>query len=1050
MLPEVRSTILSFKTCHDSSDDIKNDYLIQLQRFFISLQCSLCSSYDPSDWLFCYKDSTEINPINVMEQQDAQEFLEILCERIEKSLRSKSIEGVDPNIFQQSFSGTFCDQLSKNGKEGFSSSEDTRENISSFLTVAVTVKGVSNLEESLERFVSEEVISDYAWDDSKITIQKRQLFSTLPSNLIFTLKRFDINFDTFVREKINDFFSFPLELNMLPFTRDGNYKNKDVNPIDYLYDLYAVVVHSGSADFGHYFSFVKSPCGSSWIEFNDSTIRSCDVSFVDERCFGGLKPPSYSDSMSDFTSAQDYSSENAYLLVYRRKGLDVSSVVPIDVSKLVDSSLVLSELSCRAQVDLSQDYEPIETEIKAICSQNRSLVSSFRIFSDLHIDFFGKCIQSMYSHFSSLSSHEREEIFDEFLWKSDKQLPLEGISLRNCQRSTVEYFPKFLFDIAVDFIRLFSRWSHFKEGKELGSIIATIWTTFFSVICVHLNNTSSVDSSINTSNPVCISNEIVVSNESVTSLADGENEDVLETKNSRVIDCLLSSNLLRANSANVLLIHLLTQNSKHGLLKPFFGDSLIGNCLCSLFSSILEVALINEDFSLWKAFLSTEQTNILSNSYLDNNSKISIDDFGDDELSLQYAMELSRLSSNTSDVKTSSNDRSSDENNNPSSNSIICPQSSSLSFVVEITSNSSMVMILENWRQSQAFLNFSFKVCQMSPEIQDIYLRREVVAQYIDIIMGDRSPLCDKVYSSSKRKCCNSSLEVVCRIDELGTLSPIAYGIPDWSDALRIITLLLKRPKWRSIIDPLSLSLLLSSDFYSTLVWQVRYVELLPSILNSVFFNCSFDQDKIILDVIHNMFENPRSELIFNIFTLITSFLNIVDGNAAFRATSLFGLAQGCEHNIMNNLVQNLKKSNIGLLKKQVICVSIISVMNIGLKNHDVKNVLLQYHRQWAPSFLKFTYQFQYYFEQQVQSFVLLESDIAYLEVFGLVSSQFRASWLERANVAVQLLTDFLVSIGADIDRLIPEDTFSMETQALVAPTSSEYSSSTNPFEYYP
>ena len=38
---------------------------------------------------------------------------------------------------------------------------------------------------------------------------------------MFHLKRFELNFDTFRREKVNDAFPFPKFLNMYPYTKEG-------------------------------------------------------------------------------------------------------------------------------------------------------------------------------------------------------------------------------------------------------------------------------------------------------------------------------------------------------------------------------------------------------------------------------------------------------------------------------------------------------------------------------------------------------------------------------------------------------------------------------------------------------------------------------------------------------------------------------------------------------------------------------------------------------------------------------------------------------------
>lgn len=48
------------------------------------------------------------------------------------------------------------------------------------------------------------------------------------------------------------------------------------------------MVHQGSADVGHYYSFIKIK-KKKWLEFNDSTIKefSFDLKEAEKECFGG-------------------------------------------------------------------------------------------------------------------------------------------------------------------------------------------------------------------------------------------------------------------------------------------------------------------------------------------------------------------------------------------------------------------------------------------------------------------------------------------------------------------------------------------------------------------------------------------------------------------------------------------------------------------------------------------------------------------------------------------------------------------------------------------
>ena len=54
----------------------------------------------------------------------------------------------------------------------------------------------------------------------KISAKKNQDFKTLPRILMFVLKRFEFDYNTMTRYKINDYFEFPLELDMNKYTSD--------------------------------------------------------------------------------------------------------------------------------------------------------------------------------------------------------------------------------------------------------------------------------------------------------------------------------------------------------------------------------------------------------------------------------------------------------------------------------------------------------------------------------------------------------------------------------------------------------------------------------------------------------------------------------------------------------------------------------------------------------------------------------------------------------------------------------------------------------------
>lgn len=58
----------------------------------------------------------------------------------------------------------------------------------------------------------------------------------------------------------------------------------------YDYDLIGVTVHTGTADGGHYYSFIRdrtTPNKDKWFFFNDAEVKPFDPNQLASECFGG-------------------------------------------------------------------------------------------------------------------------------------------------------------------------------------------------------------------------------------------------------------------------------------------------------------------------------------------------------------------------------------------------------------------------------------------------------------------------------------------------------------------------------------------------------------------------------------------------------------------------------------------------------------------------------------------------------------------------------------------------------------------------------------------
>ena len=150
--------------------------------------------------------------------------------------------------------------------------------------------------------------------EKKVNTLKRCCIKRMPNILNLVLNRFEFDFDTMQKIKVNDYCEFPLELDMSPYSQqelakqdlikqmeEKNLSIDDLNedqlhilkkkiPEDYYkYKLKGIVVHYGTADQGHYYSFIqdRESKNSGWFEFNDTIVKEFDPSEIPEETFGG-------------------------------------------------------------------------------------------------------------------------------------------------------------------------------------------------------------------------------------------------------------------------------------------------------------------------------------------------------------------------------------------------------------------------------------------------------------------------------------------------------------------------------------------------------------------------------------------------------------------------------------------------------------------------------------------------------------------------------------------------------------------------------------------
>lgn len=88
--------------------------------------------------------------------------------------------------------------------------------------------------------------------------------------------------DSLMNKKVNSRFEIFNELDI------NNYKvEKDDQKNEY--KLKGVVVHNGTADYGHYYSYILTDRQKNvWKEFNDSNVKFFNFSDFEKETFGGI------------------------------------------------------------------------------------------------------------------------------------------------------------------------------------------------------------------------------------------------------------------------------------------------------------------------------------------------------------------------------------------------------------------------------------------------------------------------------------------------------------------------------------------------------------------------------------------------------------------------------------------------------------------------------------------------------------------------------------------------------------------------------------------
>ncbi|MFH4980444.1 hypothetical protein AB6A40_007153 [Gnathostoma spinigerum] len=347
MTPEFRTAVYEWQFKGDVAEESRS-IPRQLQKLFLLLQTSDRESLETRDLTGSFGWSGG----EAYDQHDVQELCRIMFDALEQKWRKTK----NSSLIQDLYRGTMEDFV----KCLVCRKESIRTDYFLDLPLAVkqfgAVEAFKSVEEALQAFIKPEVLdgnNQYFCDrcKRKQNALKGLRITHFPYLLTIQLKRFDFDYTTLHRIKLNDKMTFPHLLNLNEFVYDeskepkktwaaavtapkSNMKSAPPQPKDYVaraeqqtgridpseveeiltkegpyvYELFSVMVHQGSAAGGHYFAYIKNMDQGLWFCFNDSNVTAATIDEI-RRTFGGS---------SGWSGGWSMNNTNAYMLMYRQ------------------------------------------------------------------------------------------------------------------------------------------------------------------------------------------------------------------------------------------------------------------------------------------------------------------------------------------------------------------------------------------------------------------------------------------------------------------------------------------------------------------------------------------------------------------------------------------------------------------------------------------------------------------------------------------------------------------------------------------------------------